>query len=209
MVTQVNTLVDDTGNRFGYPVLMGMIYPNRLGELMRSGRWTDPALGSEVGTTKQQIFKLRTGKRKLTREWAERLAGPLGVTWPEVMGWTGMTAGAAPPTRDDVLRSMGARIAWARSYRGLSVDDAAARFQMAPARLVEIEDGAVELGAIELGTISAKLQIEADFILRGEDEALPWRVAEDYRAYRAQQSPSPSTDMEHGKDRPRPQRRAQ
>lgn len=38
-----------------------------------------PKLGEAVGTSAQQIDRLERGERKLTREWAERLASALGV----------------------------------------------------------------------------------------------------------------------------------
>lgn len=46
---------------------------------------TDPSLASLAGTTKQQIFKLRRGERKLTVQWARRLAPYLAVEWYELV----------------------------------------------------------------------------------------------------------------------------
>lgn len=46
---------------------------------------TDPKLAAAAGTTKQQIFKLRRGERKLTVQWAKRLAPFLGVAWQELI----------------------------------------------------------------------------------------------------------------------------
>lgn len=43
--------------------------------------FNDPKLADAAGTTKQQIFKLRKGQRKLTVEWARRLAPHLGLRW--------------------------------------------------------------------------------------------------------------------------------
>ncbi|MBS1037195.1 LexA family transcriptional regulator [Gluconobacter cerinus] len=60
-------------------------HPTRLADLMARERLTDPELGRRADTSKQQIFKLRKGERKMSREWAERLAPHLGVTWPELM----------------------------------------------------------------------------------------------------------------------------
>lgn len=56
-------------------------YPNRLAERMKAAKMTDPRLAGLAGTTKQQIFKLRRGERKLTVEWAQRLAHHLGTEW--------------------------------------------------------------------------------------------------------------------------------
>ncbi|MFT8491041.1 XRE family transcriptional regulator [Gluconobacter oxydans] len=60
-------------------------HPTRLADFMARARLTDPELGRRADTSKQQIFKLRKGERKMSREWAERLAPHLGVTWPELM----------------------------------------------------------------------------------------------------------------------------
>jgi phage repressor protein C with HTH and peptisase S24 domain/DNA-binding XRE family transcriptional regulator len=43
-------------------------------------------LAKAAGTTRQQLFKLEKGDRKLTKEWAERLAPHLNASWIEVMG---------------------------------------------------------------------------------------------------------------------------
>jgi hypothetical protein len=46
---------------------------------------TDPELANAAGTTKQQIHKLRHRERKLTVQWAKRLAPHLGSTWQELI----------------------------------------------------------------------------------------------------------------------------
>jgi hypothetical protein len=45
----------------------------------------DPQLADAVGSTRQQIHKLRHGDRKLTVQWAKRLATPLHCTWQELI----------------------------------------------------------------------------------------------------------------------------
>lgn len=45
----------------------------------------DPKLAEAVGSTRQQIHKLRRGDRKLTVQWAKRLAPPLKCTWQELI----------------------------------------------------------------------------------------------------------------------------
>lgn len=50
------------------------IYPNNLGHCMAELGLTDPDLAKLANTNKQQIHKLRHGARKLTVEWAKRLA---------------------------------------------------------------------------------------------------------------------------------------
>lgn len=65
-------------------------YPNYLAELMRSNGLTDRALADKLGVSKQQIFNLRRWHRKLTVEWAKRLAPHLGVSWERLI--TGLPA---------------------------------------------------------------------------------------------------------------------
>jgi transcriptional regulator with XRE-family HTH domain len=60
-------------------------YPNRLQECMARAELNDPQLAEAVGTTRQQIHKLRHGERKLTVEWAKRLAPILEVSWQELI----------------------------------------------------------------------------------------------------------------------------
>ena len=58
---------------------------NRLRELRERGGLSQKALGESVGTSQEQIQRLETGERKLTVEWAKRLAGPLGCYWVEII----------------------------------------------------------------------------------------------------------------------------
>jgi plasmid maintenance system antidote protein VapI len=60
-------------------------YPNHLAELMREKGLTDPQLAKKLEISKQQIFNLRHGHRKLTVEWARRLAPHLGVSWERLI----------------------------------------------------------------------------------------------------------------------------
>jgi hypothetical protein len=189
--TTVNTLFADKRHRIGYRLLT-MKYPNKLAELMANhpgGRLTDSAVAklvSEISghrTSKQQINKLKLGQRKLDREWAERLGPIFGKSWPEMMGWSGELP-APEPDPTPTYKAAGARIAWARNYRQIpNAAEAARRFAMSIPRLRAIEAGEAELTIMELATISAKLQISTDFLLRGSSEDLPHRVAEDWEAY--------------------------
>jgi transcriptional regulator with XRE-family HTH domain len=60
-------------------------YPNGLAACMARAGITDPKLAEAAGTTKQQIHKLRHGERKLTVQWAKRLAPKLDCTWQELI----------------------------------------------------------------------------------------------------------------------------
>jgi plasmid maintenance system antidote protein VapI len=75
-------------------------YPNHLAEVMRTKGLTDPALARKLDISKQQIFNLRWGHRKLTVEWAKRLAPHLGVSWERLI--TGATT-PADQERADLL----------------------------------------------------------------------------------------------------------
>jgi plasmid maintenance system antidote protein VapI len=75
-------------------------YPNHLAYFMAAKGLTDPALATKLEISKQQIFNLRHGHRKLTVEWAKRLAPHLGVSWERLI--TG-TAAPADQARADLL----------------------------------------------------------------------------------------------------------
>ena len=47
-------------------------------------------LGEIAGTTGQQISRLEKSTRKLTQDWAERLAAPLGVRPSQLLDGTGL-----------------------------------------------------------------------------------------------------------------------
>lgn len=189
--TAVNILFADKSPRIGYP--RGMKYPNRLGELMSQhpgGKLTDPDVANamwnvhRIRTSKQQINKLRLGQRKLTREWATQLAPILGRTWPEIMGWSGELPAVAAPDPAAIYKTAGARIAWARIYRKIEDPaEAARRFAIPLQRLIAIESGETQMTILELGTISAKLRVSSDFLLRGAEEHLTHQVAEAWEKY--------------------------
>ncbi len=83
-------------------------YPNHLAEFMRASRLTDPSLARLLGISKQQVFNLRRGHRKLTVEWAQRLAPHLGVSWQELI--------TGPPTAPiDQMRAD-----WMAAYDAMS-----------------------------------------------------------------------------------------
>lgn len=83
-------------------------YLNHLAEFMRASRLTDPGLARLLGVSKQQIFNLRKGHRKLTVEWAQRLAPHLGVSWQVLI-----TGPPAPPL--DQMRAD-----WMAAYDAMS-----------------------------------------------------------------------------------------
>lgn len=79
------------GCRRAVPVLVTLIavvdipYPNGLAACMARKGINDPQLADAAGTTKQQIHKLRHGERKLTVQWAKRLAPHLNASWQELV----------------------------------------------------------------------------------------------------------------------------
>lgn len=179
--TRVNEMLDDTTVQNLYRD-SEMDHPNRLNELMTLRGLTGVAIAKAAGTSKQQIHKLRYGDRKMTREWAEKLAPALGVSWPEVMGWVGELP-KPPPDPGPIRQATGARIAWVRGYRGVEPAEAARRFGIPSARLAQIEAGRTELTMTELATLSAKLQVPTDFLLMGMVEELPHRMALEWEDY--------------------------
>jgi phage repressor protein C with HTH and peptisase S24 domain len=53
---------------------------NMIKDLREEKGFSQQQLAEAVGTSQPQINRLETGERKLTKEWAERLSGPLGVS---------------------------------------------------------------------------------------------------------------------------------
>lgn len=64
---------------------------NRIAELRQARGWSQEDLARHAGTTNQQIGRLESGARRLTVDWMERLARPLGVT-PQDLLPTGQNA---------------------------------------------------------------------------------------------------------------------
>lgn len=60
-------------------------YPNGLAKCMARAGVNDPWLAEQSHTSKQQIHKLRHGERKLTVQWAKRLAPFLHAAWQELI----------------------------------------------------------------------------------------------------------------------------
>lgn len=76
-------------------------YPNHLGRFMRERGLTDPALARSLEISKQQIFNLRKGHRKLTVQWAQRIAPYLNLSWQELI--TGSAASSFDHAVGDLL----------------------------------------------------------------------------------------------------------
>lgn len=72
------------------------------GEFLRSSRvargLSGPQLAKLAGTTAQQIDRLEKSQRKLTREWAERIAPHLLLTPERLLFPEGVNARSAPLT---------------------------------------------------------------------------------------------------------------
>lgn len=52
---------------------------------MKAAGISDAALARLASTNKQQIGKLKNGERKLTVQWAKRLAGHLPFDWQDLV----------------------------------------------------------------------------------------------------------------------------
>ena len=66
-----------------------MMGTNRIRELREARHLSQEQLAEQAGTTRQQIHKLEKGERKLTTDWMDRLAPPLGVEPVEIIVSTG------------------------------------------------------------------------------------------------------------------------
>ncbi len=58
---------------------------SRMKDLRERRGLTQAQLGEAVGTSQAQIAKLESGKRALSKGWAQRLSGPLGVKPQELL----------------------------------------------------------------------------------------------------------------------------
>lgn len=86
---------------------------------------TQTGLAKLAGTSQPQIKRLEKGDRKLTREWAERLAPFLDVTPAElvfdaVRTARGKAQSAFPPLDPELQK------AWVANFRSLGIEDTAA-----------------------------------------------------------------------------------
>lgn len=75
----------------------------KLREIREDRGLTQAQLAERANTSQAQIDRLEKGERKLTVEWAKRLADPLQCHWTEVLGEDLPTppdlAGRASPSR--------------------------------------------------------------------------------------------------------------
>ena len=163
-------------------------YPNRLQEFMNLAELNDPALAEKVGTSRQQIHKLRHGERELTREWATRLAPHLGVDWPELMGWkaresdaenTAVDRDAAARVAANVLAHYGQRLQAIRLALGYrSAAGFAARAGIPAAEYMSWEAEEVRPDLVGLALLKERLAISADWVLFGDFSALSGRLVD-------------------------------
>lgn len=92
---------------------------NPIRTLRHAAGLSQERLATLAETSTAQIARLENGQRKLTREWAERLAGPLNTTWQVVIGATGgglsesvpAFAAPAPPSEWERLPEVSAALA--------------------------------------------------------------------------------------------------
>lgn len=86
MLSDVSLPVIGEEQTFGHTAWIGRPsrFPSILRALMEKSGLSDPDLARLAGTSKQQIFKLRTGQRSVSVEWAKILAPHLGVSWQDL-----------------------------------------------------------------------------------------------------------------------------
>lgn len=149
-------------------------------------------LARRIGASRQHVQRWMSGEVRISPEWAAKIAQELGTSAAALLGLS--LVEPTPPDAGDptIVRAIGARIRWARLYRSLDLAEAARRFAMPEDRLDSIERGDAEPRVAEIATISAKLRLSADFLIRGAVESLPYQTAEDYlRETRPGGSPPP------------------
>ena len=74
---------------------------NMIKELREKLGMSQANLAEAIRTSQPQIKRLESGERKLTKEWAERLSGPLGVTAEVLLfGWPAVTPDENNETSD-------------------------------------------------------------------------------------------------------------
>jgi len=137
-------------------------YPNRLAECMAQAKVNDPQLAEAAGTTKQQIFKLRRGERKLTVEWARRLAPHLKMPWRALID--GPATNAEPP---HPMAGYGQRIAVARAEREQTEEEFAAELG-APVEMVRLWEADLLAPDVPALAKLRRVGISADWVLFGD-----------------------------------------
>ena len=60
-------------------------YDTYLDRLMAERGLENHELAAKAETSRQAIYKLRRGLTRMLPDWAKRLAGPLGVSWQELV----------------------------------------------------------------------------------------------------------------------------
>ena len=84
----------------------------RLARLMRAANLNDPDLATKADTSRQQIHKFRTGKLRISRHWAERLAPHLNTTWLDLMGWSdSLPSNGQHKLTNEEVKSLGVGVA--------------------------------------------------------------------------------------------------
>lgn len=83
--------------------------PNRIRQWRNARGLTSAALAKAANTSKQTIWKLEHGQRRLTQDWLERLAPPLGLRPADLLPADDAASGAPGPP-DDLDPDVDARI---------------------------------------------------------------------------------------------------
>lgn len=97
---------------------------------------TQTELAIRAGTSSAQIARWENGKRKLTREWAERLSPFLDVA----PVWL-VFGGESPTSEDDENETPAARLRDARIKSGLTQAELAQRLQTTQSQVQRLETG--------------------------------------------------------------------
>ncbi|MDQ1081425.1 XRE family transcriptional regulator [Pseudoroseomonas cervicalis] len=127
-------------------------------------------LAEAAGTSTQQISKLENGERRLSREWAMRLAPALNTTWWELLGVSSdvATGLVAEDRQKDADEATGRRLFRIRRSLRLSTDEVARRADVSPATIARIENGQATMTASLLGRLCEALGVEPRALLFDE-----------------------------------------
>ena len=143
----------------------------RLAQLMERTGVSASELARLVGTTRQQVFKLRTGERQMSAAWAMRLAPHLGVDWPSIIAEQGVP-NAEPPRQETSPSAI--RIAAVRRCVWPAIEQAAADLSIPLAQFEAVEAGAEQFTPAQLLRFCARAGCTEGFIVQGDMDGVRW-----------------------------------
>ncbi|MCK8788172.1 transcriptional regulator [Roseomonas sp. NAR14] len=156
------------------------IYPNGLDKLMTSAGMDGQALADKVGTTKQQINKLRHGTRKMTRDWAEKIAPHLDACPAEVIGLPSCAGDPRPsdPREIEFYEDLAWRLKVAVEAIDRQKGDIADSIGVSQSRMSNWITNQNKPDWFGVAKLCRRYGISADWVLLGELRGLPHEWAD-------------------------------